>query len=113
MNKRLIIAITAIAIISILAMTFLTSNQDGTEKGDDESYVQKTVDAYLFGGTEGKKGTMDLRYYESQPNVPYAGLTDYYMKIQGVRMDVTQNGDGSFSVKNPKPNAVGATVDLS
>ena len=56
---------------------------------------------------------MDLRYYESQPNVPYAGLTDYYMKIQGVRMDVTQNGDGSLSVKNPKPNAVGATVDLS
>ena len=48
MNKRLIIAINAIAIVSILAMTFLTSIQDGTEKGDDESYVQKTVDAYLF-----------------------------------------------------------------
>ena len=92
---------------------FFTADQEKPWPDDDATYEQKTVDTYMYGGTDGPKSTIALRYYSDQPNVPYVGLTDYYSKIQNAKMEVRYDGGSMFTIKDMKPNTPDAKMDLA
>ncbi|MBO4730379.1 MAG: hypothetical protein J5593_02785, partial [Bacteroidaceae bacterium] len=70
------------------------------------AYQTRTV-AVNRGGTDG--GTVQLRFYEDMPNVPYISVADYHrLMLPGSSFTVTMTGTGLYALANDHGTA---TVD--
>lgn len=99
-----LLMMTAVALLSLLTLVDIHEVADA-----EDSYVEKEIATNEF-YTE--TGTMTVRYYSDQPNVPYADFSTMYEKLQKSTMTVTDKGDGIYSIKNNKDYSKGtATFD--
>lgn len=101
-NECKILMIAAVAVLSLFA---LVNVQEGADA--EGSFVEKEIPTNEF-FTE--TGTMTVRYYSDQPNVPYADFSAVYEKLQKATMTVTDEGGGIYSIKNNKEYSEGTAI---
>ena len=73
--KKTIAGITAFT--TVAAMSGMTAfADDETTAASENSYKEAKLDTLVY--SPDNKQTMDCRYYDSMPNIPYVKLSDYY-----------------------------------
>ncbi len=62
-------------------------------------YRQDTMNAVVY--EDDNVQTIECRFYDEMPNVPYIAFSDYYQLWTGQKPEVTRNADGTYTVKVP------------
>ena len=94
--KKTIAGIAALTTIaSMSGFTALAAEDNSTDKG----YKTGSLKTYLYSYDD--VSSIDCRYYDALPSVPYVKLTDFYKQWCGQELEVKNNNDGTFEVKVP------------
>ena len=116
MESRKFYSILALMLIGLVS-SCTDSNDDNTGPGktdqqgdasDLTKYEQKAVFVNR-GGTD--DGTVQLRFYEDLPNVPYISIADFQaLVLPGTTVSVEQTVAGEYTLKGPYATATVSTV---
>ena len=115
MNKKFL-STMAYMLICMMTLISCSDTNDGNEpKGgqpdpsDLIAYQTRTV-AVNSGGTDG--GTVQLRFYEDMPNVPYIAVGDFQsLMLPGTAITVEQNAPGEYTLTGPYAKATVSTTN--
>ena len=86
------------ALTTVAAMSGVTAFAAEDEVAKDNGYKDGTLNALVY--SEDNKTTLDCRYYDALPSVPYVKLTDFYKNWSSKELEVKNNNDGTFEVKS-------------
>lgn len=85
--KRVLTVILAF----LLVFSLVACSAPASKTADNTKYEVKKIDVY----NQNKKvlKTVDIRFYEPTPNVPYIGISQFFKEFFKTDMTVSQNGD--------------------
>ena len=96
--KRTIAGIAALT--TVAAASGITAfAADTTETAKDAGFKEAALNTLLY--APDKEGTMDCRYYDALPSIPYVKLTDFYKNWVDQDLEIKNNNDGTFEIKVP------------
>ena len=98
------------ALTTVASMSGLTAfAAEETDAAKSTGFKADKINTIVY-STDNVK-TIDCRYYDSLPSIPYIKVTDYYKTWTDQDMTVKNNNDGTFELKVPA--GVTASLDVN
>ena len=91
--------ITGISVLSMLLSSSAVTAITASAADSNEAYKENTLNTYLYSSDNVK--TIDCRFYNDKPNIPYVRLSDFYKYWTDQDATITNNNDGTYEVKVP------------
>ena len=96
--KRTIAGIAALT--TVAAASGITAfAADTNEAAKESGYKESTLNTLVYDPENVQ--SMDCRYYDALPSIPYVKLSDFYKTWASQELEIKNNNDGSYEVKVP------------
>lgn len=101
MHRAAVLTLTILSLTMLGAPVLLSDGADA-----DMDYEERTISMYT---SPSDPSDIQCRFYEDLPNIPYVKFTDIFNTIFETTLEITDNGDGTFTMTNE--NDVSAVFD--